>query len=220
MTLVLASLLKITGRKVPIVALLTRVSEAKKARLLRFSHSRIARIILPPESQREFAICKLGVPPGKFVDLPWTVDTEFWHSEDSAATTTISAAGGEMRDYATLIRAMDGLDIPCHIAGSLDPNRRDWWRDDSDRAHALPSNVTVRPMSPVELRELYERSRFVVLPLQSTDSDNGITSMNEAWSMQRGVVCSQVAGQRNAFTPGVEGVWVPPGMLMHSEKRS
>lgn len=215
-TLALGLLLRLTRRRLPVVALLTRVSEPKKAWLLQRVHPSLNRIILPPVAQRQFAIERLGVPADKFVDLPWTLDTDFWRSPDPQPTQdTVSAAGGEMRDYPTLVRAMDGLPIPCHIAGVLQ-NRADWLlaptthRDDRETPE-LPTNVTFGTLSAVELRALYARSRFVVVPLQPTTSDNGITCMHEAWSMGRGVIVSAVAGQRDAFTQGVEGVWVPQG---------
>ncbi|GAB2456311.1 glycosyltransferase family 4 protein [Xylanimonas ulmi] len=212
--LVLAAALKLTFRRLPVVALFTRVSEAKKAALLRRVHTHLTSIILPPVTQREFAVERLGVPAEKLVDLPWTVDTEFWSDRDDLPhePATVCAAGGEMRDYATLVRAMDGLDIPCHIAGSLDTSSREWWRDDvSGQRDALPPNVTLGPMDKVSLRALYARARVVVVPLRHTDSDNGITCMDEAWSMGKPVVVSQVAGQRDAFVGGTHGQWTPVG---------
>lgn len=217
-TLILSLLLKISRRKMTIAALLTRVSEPKKAQLLKRVHGQIDKIILPPVTQREFAIRELGVPAEKFIDLPWTVDTDFWRaSATSQAGNTICAAGGEMRDYHTLIRAMEGLDIPCHIAGVPYTVRPDWWNaTEGDRTNEVyvPANVTFGTMSAVDLRALYARSRFVVVPLKPTNSDNGITSMNEAWSLGRAVIVSAVEGQKNAFVDGQEGVWVPPGDVL------
>ncbi|GGH49079.1 glycosyltransferase family 4 protein [Microbacterium album] len=215
----LALLLKLTRRRMPVVALLTRVSERKKALLLRRVHSHLDRIILPPAVQREHAVRELGVPEAKLVALPWTLDTTFWSApvaEPGSALETdmICAAGGEMRDYPTLVRAMAGLDIRCHIAGVLDTTRADWWNaDERDRRgeDRVPPNVTFGTMPAAELRALYRRSRFVVVPLRPTDSDNGITSMHEAWSMGRPVIVSAVAGQRAAFVEGREGLWVPTG---------
>lgn len=213
--LTLAALLRCSGRQIVIVALLTRVSEPKKAWLLRRLHPQIARIILPPVTQREFAIEKLGVPPAKIVGLPWTLDSTFWRPQDpSQSRSMICAAGGEMRDYRTLVEALRGLNIPCHIAGVLDTSRPDWWNSTVEDRHgeeAAPPHVTFGTMSPTELRALYERSRLVVVPLKETNSDNGITSMNEAWSMGRPVIVSEVAGQRDAFVGGREGLWVPQG---------
>ncbi|WP_261164864.1 glycosyltransferase family 4 protein [Microbacterium sp. Marseille-Q6965] len=212
--LVLALLCRISRRRMRIVALLTRISERKKAVLLRAAHPRLDRIILPPVTQREFAVRSVGVPADALVALPWTLDTAFWAPVPADGLHTICAAGGEMRDYPTLVRALDGLDIPCHIAGVLDTSRPDWWNaaDGDRRGEAdAPPHVTFGTMSAEELRDLYARSRFVVVPLRPTDSDNGITCMNEAWAMGKAVIVSAVAGQRGAFVDGVEGVWVPAG---------
>ncbi|ACZ31701.1 glycosyl transferase group 1 [Xylanimonas cellulosilytica DSM 15894] len=210
--LVLAVMLRLTGRRITVVALLTRVSESKKARLLRVAHPGLAKIVLPPVVQREYAVAHLGVPAEKLVGLPWTLDLDFWRSTPDTERVTICAAGGEMRDYRTLIRALEGLDIPCHIAGSLDLERRDWWNDDvEDQRTSLPPNITLGPMSATDLRDLYDRSRFVVVPLRPTNSDNGITCMNEAWAMGRAVIVSAVEGQRDAFEHGQHGEWVPVG---------
>lgn len=213
--LVLALLLKVTRRRFPLVALLTRVTEPKKAKLLKLVHTHLTKIILPPTTQREFAIDSLKIPSDKLVSLPWTVDTSFWKTPtDPPRRDIICAAGGEMRDYWTLVRAMEGLDIRCHIAGALDSKRDDWWNatgeEATDRAR-VPHNVSFGTMSPTNLRDLYARSRFVVVPLQSTSSDNGITCMNEAWSMGRAVIVSRVQGQRDAFTEGQKGLWVEQG---------
>jgi glycosyltransferase involved in cell wall biosynthesis len=56
---------------------------------------------------------------------------------------------------------------------------------------------------------LYARSRFVVLPLYPSDTDNGITCLLEAWSMSRPVICSQIDGQRDAIDDGQNGLFVP-----------
>jgi len=213
--LVLALLLKVTFRRMTIVALFTRVSEPKKARLLRLVHGKIAKIILPPASQREIAISKIGVPADKLVSLPWTTDTHFWRDRSLVPERNmICAAGGEMRDYRTLVKALEGLEIPCHIAGVLDASRQDWWNaaaDESDDPADIPANITVGTMPPPKLRELYAKSRLVVVPLQPTNSDNGITCMNEAWAMGRPVIVSDVQGQCGAFIDGKEGLWVPVG---------
>lgn len=214
-SLVLALLLRLTRKKIVLVCLLTRVSESKKARLLKRAHPAITTIVLPPVMQREFAHRELGVPWDKLVGLPWTLDTDYWRLPDPEPEPVgICAAGGEMRDYRTLVKAMDGLDFPCQVAGVLDTSRTDWWNaDDKERAAGekqLPKNIAFGLMKPDELRDLYARSLFSVVPLKKTDSDNGITVMNEAWSMSRPVIVSEVAGQRDAFTDE-EGISVAQG---------
>ena len=209
-----ALLLKLSRSRVPFVALFSWISPAKKAWFLRLAHSHITKLILPPPTQREFAINQLGIPAGKVVDVPWPVDEEFWQPPGRVTQDTICAVGREMRDYETLISALDGTGIPCHIAGGLVRGKRDRWRrslGDSGEKAELPPNVTVGPKDPLELRDLYARSRFVVLPLYASDTDNGVTCMIEAWSMSRPVVCSRIDGQRGAIHHGRDGLYVPVG---------
>ena len=62
-----------------------------------------------------------------------------------------------------------------------------------------------------ELRSLYARSRFLVMPLLPTETDNGTTSILEAMAMGKPVICSRVNGQRDVIVDGETGLFVPPG---------
>jgi glycosyltransferase involved in cell wall biosynthesis len=46
--------------------------------------------------------------------------------------------------------------------------------------------------------------------LQETDFQAGITTILEAMSMGRAVVCTQTTGQTDTLVDGVTGVYVPP----------
>ena len=210
--LVFALLLKLTGKRKPHVAMMFWISKPKKAIFLRRVHARIDRIILWTSVHREFAVEKLGIPHAKIAYIPHFVDVRFFRpSPPGAATDMICSAGREMRDYPTLISAMKGLDIRCHIAagvfrGRMEPTVRAIY--DSG---PLPSNVSAGLLPPAELRRLYARSRFVVLPLHDTASDNGLTVMLEAMAMGKAVICSRVMGQRDVLVEGKTGVFVPVG---------
>jgi glycosyltransferase involved in cell wall biosynthesis len=207
-----ALLLKLTTSRVSFVARFNWISPAKKAWFLRLAHSHFTRLILPP-TQREFAISRLGIPAAKVVNFPWYVDEEFWQPPADVTQDMICAVGREMRDYETLIKALDGTGIPCHIAGPLVRGKQDRWRrslGDSGEKAELPPNVTMGQQDSIELRDLYARSRFVVLPLRESDTDNGITCILEAWSMSRPVICSQIEGQRGFIDHGRDGLFVPP----------
>ena len=190
------------------------VAAQEKAWFLRLVHSHITTLILPPPTQHEFAVTRLGIPAHKVVEIPWSVDADFWQSPSGSQPDMICSVGREMRDYETLVKALDGTGIPCHIAAVLARGRSDQWRralGDSAEKVELPSNVTVGSKNPVELRELYARSRFVVLPLYQSDTDNGITCLLEAWSMSLPVICSEIDGQRGAIDHGQNGLFVPVG---------
>jgi glycosyltransferase involved in cell wall biosynthesis len=205
-----AFLLMLTGSRTPNITLNSWISGKKKARLLRLVHPRISRILLWSSVQRDFAVNELGIPPSRIAFIRKFADEKFWRPM-RRETDTICAAGMEMRDYPTLIRALDGLDIPCHLAVGL---TRGVLFDTVSAIHRmgeLPANITVGRKKSAELRELYARSRFVVIPLRATDTDNGLTCMLEAMAMGKAVICSRTKGQVDVMVDGVTGMFVPQG---------
>lgn len=205
-----ALLLRLTGSRTPNITLNSWISGRKKAALLRRVHPAISRILLWSSVQKEFAINELGIPPERISFIRKFADQAFWRPMERA-TDTICAAGMEMRDYPTLIRALHGLDIPCHLAVGL---TRGVLFDTVSAIHQmgeLPPNITVGRKKSAELRELYARSRFVVIPLRATDTDNGLTCMLESMAMGKAVICSRTKGQVDVLQDGVTGMFVPQG---------
>jgi glycosyltransferase involved in cell wall biosynthesis len=205
----LAALLKATGARTPHVALFSWISTPTKAALLRRVHSHIHRIVLWSSIQYDFAVNTLGIPTSRIVELRWLVDQKFWRPMN-VPTDMICAVGREMRDYATLIEAVRDWNVPCHIAAKVDVGKTDPWMTDLANAGPLPAHLTIGAKPYPELRELYARSRFVVLPLYPTDTDNAITAMTEAMAMGKPVICTRVEGQRDLLQDGVNGLFVPP----------
>jgi glycosyltransferase involved in cell wall biosynthesis len=205
-----ALLLKLTGSRVPYVMLSSWISQAKKMWLWKMVHPHIDRLVLWSSVQKDFALNVLHVPPWKVTLLKGRVDQKFWRPME-CETDMICSVGSEMRDYATLIEAMRGLNIDCHIAvGSqrdiMPPTIKAIWK-----AVPLPQNITVGKKSSSELRALYARSRFVVVPLLPTDTDNGITCILEAMAMGKAVICSRTKGQVDIIQEGQTGIFVPQG---------
>ncbi len=127
------------------------------------------------------------------------------------------AVGAEMRDYATLKDAVRGTGLRCHIAADhvRIPSRLRLLNDRRvpicDIAGQAEKNITAGRMSLVELRDLYARSRFVVVPLLPSDTDNGVTCILEAMAMGKPVICSRTRGQVDVIQEGVTGLYVPVG---------
>jgi glycosyltransferase involved in cell wall biosynthesis len=205
----LAATLKATRARTPHIALFSWISTPKKAAFLRRVHSHIHRLVLWSSIQYEFAVKTLGIPPSRIVELRWLVDQQFWRPMPGP-TDMICAVGREMRDYATLVEALRPLDVPCHIAAKIDLGKIDQWMTDLRDPGALPKHITTGSKPYPELRALYARSRFVVLPLHPTDTDNGVTAMTEAMAMGKAVICTRVDGQRDVLRDGVNGLFVPP----------
>lgn len=208
--LALAAIQKIMHSSVPHVALMFWISKPKKASILKYVYPQISTIILWTSAHRDFAINRLGVPPEKIKFITYYVDQKFFRPMPRE-TDMICSVGVEMRDYPTLIEAMRGLDIKCHIAAG---KTRGFLQDTVKaiyREHSLPPNLTVGLIPFSELRNLYARSRFVVIPLLPTDSDNGLTSILEAMAMGKAVICSRTVGQVDVIIDGKTGIFVPQG---------
>jgi glycosyltransferase involved in cell wall biosynthesis len=57
---------------------------------------------------------------------------------------------------------------------------------------------------------LYARSRFVVIPLHQTDTDNGVTAIEESMAMGKAIICTRTKGQVDIIQENVTGIFVPP----------
>jgi glycosyltransferase involved in cell wall biosynthesis len=213
LSLLFALMLKLSASRTRHVALLYWMSPPRKALLLRLVASHIDHIVTWSSVQHEIAIRRLRIPASRMTLTCHPVDQRFWRPM-GRRTDMVCAAGNEMRDYATLIEAMRGLDIPCHIAAREVPSgtsRKVATPKTILDGRELPPNVTVGSKTYPELRDLYARSRFVIVPLKPTDTDNGVTTILEAMAMSRAVICSRVAGQVDVIVEGKTGLFVPQG---------
>lgn len=85
------------------------------------------------------------------------------------------------------------------------------WIQEVDRV-GLPSNVKVSyQLSPLQLRALYGRALFVVIPLHDVPSDCGVTALTEAMAMGKAVVLTRTSGQVDIVCDWEHGIYVAPG---------
>lgn len=194
----------------PHVAIFSWITGKKKAKLLQRVHHNIDRIVLMSSVQREIAIDRLGIPASKITLLKWGVDQKFWRPM-SVPQDMICSVGSERRDYPTLIAAMRNTGIPCHIAGGTQRNVVHSTVNAIWQNGELPLNVTVGRKCYSDLRLLYARSRFVVIPVLESDTDHGATSILEAMAMGKAVICSRTTGQIDIVQNGKTGLLVPHG---------
>ena len=118
----------------------------------------------------------------------------------------ICAVGQELRDYPTLADAVRGLDVDVVIAAASPWSKR----ADTSSGLDVPPNVTVSGFNLFDLRQLYADAAFVVVPLQETDFQAGITTILEGMAMGRAVVCTRTTGQIDTIVDGETGIYVPP----------
>ena len=172
---------------------------------------RIDTVVVYSSTQRAVAINRLGYPLESVVLTPFMVDTEFWRPEHVTIATRsrplICAVGQELRDYPTFAQAARDLDVDVVIAAASPWSKR----ADSSADIDVPTNFTVRGFDLFELRQVYADAAIVVVPLEETDFQAGITTILEAMSMGRAIVCTKTTGQRDTIVDGVTGVYVPSG---------
>jgi glycosyltransferase involved in cell wall biosynthesis len=172
----------------------------------------IDRVFVPSPYQRELVIERWRIPTERIVNANWSVDTGFWRPAGGAGD-TICSVGREMRDYETLIAALRTLDIPCHIAAGTGSMNKAHATDDPRATNLdsepLPGNVTIGYKTALELRDLYRRSRVVVVPVMPSECDNGTTTIAEAMAMGRAVITTATTGRARILEDGVNCVLVP-----------
>ena len=172
---------------------------------------RIDHVVVYASAQRDVAINRLGYRPDQVTLIPFMVDTEWWRREHVVASgaprRTICAVGQEYRDYRTLVEAVRGVEVDVVIAAGSPWSRR----PDAANELPIPDNVRVTKLSQFELRQLYGDSAFVVVPVEDTDFQAGITAILEAMSMGLAVICSRTAGQTDTVVDGETGILGPPG---------
>jgi glycosyltransferase involved in cell wall biosynthesis len=189
----LALLLKLVGSKIDHVMIGHRLTAAKKRPFFRWlkAHSHMRCIAVHSRRQYELAITELGIPAERLALLPYQVDENFWQPESVPEERMICSAGLEFRDYPTLVRAVDGLDVKVVIgAASHWSKRRNTATD-----RALPDNVQVSAFDYSALRKLYARASIVVVPLDDIDFQAGITTILEAMAMAKPVIVTHSLGQ-------------------------
>ena len=161
--------------------------------------------------QKNFIQDRWKVAPDRVVWIPFQADGQFFRpqtvSNQPAADRTICSAGLEFRDYPTLLEAVDGMDVQAVLAAASPWSKR----DDTTQQRAIPANVTVRRFSLFEMRELYARARFVVVPLFAVNFQAGVTTIMETMAMGKAVVVTRTPGQTDYVQDGITGIYVPSG---------
>jgi len=209
----LALLCRVTARRPFAHVMVVHILSPKKKSLL-YRAFRLGRyidtMVVYASAQARFVTEQLGFPADRVVLSTFMVDTEFFSAERTVShpELMICAAGLELRDYPTLMAAVDGLDVRVVIAAASPWSKR---AASTEKAETVPENVEVCRLGFSDLRQLYADARFVVMPLYETDFQAGITTILEAMAMGRTVVCSRTEGQTDAITDGRTGVYVPPG---------
>jgi glycosyltransferase involved in cell wall biosynthesis len=182
------------------------------------AQSHIDTFLVYASAQKALVEQRFGVPAERVRVIPFQVDTRFYSPEAAVAEPSdeslgsgdpplVCAIGLERRDYPTLLKAVRGLPLRLVITASSA-----WSKQvSSTTGEAIPDNVIVKKFSYAGLRQLYQDSAFMVMPLLDVDFAAGVTAILEAMAMQRAVICSRAPGQTDLVVDGENGVYVPVG---------
>ena len=156
-----------------------------------------------------------GAREEQIVFIPETIDPIFFDLERNAPRHDsfqlppqpfILSAGLEMRDYDTLIKAVEGL--PYHViiaAGSP------WSKFSFDRSEStIPKNIIVSTFTQLQMRELYRFAECIVVPVMPTMRACGMNVVLEAWAMQKPVIASRTDGLTSYIEDGQTGLFYEP----------
>jgi glycosyltransferase involved in cell wall biosynthesis len=209
----LAALLWISRRRrarhLMIVHIMSTTPKTRLFRALRLG-SRIDEMLVYATAQADYITSRLRYQRERITLTPFMVDTAFFAPDavvPSRSTPLVSSAGLELRDYPTLVEAVRGLDVDVVLAAASPWSKRRSELDDM----ALPDNIDVVRLDLAQLRQLYADSTIVVMPLRETDFQAGITTILEAMSMAKPLICTRTTGQTDAVDDQRTGVYVPVG---------
>jgi glycosyltransferase involved in cell wall biosynthesis len=203
----LATLLKGARKRPRHVLIGHHLSPKKKKPFLRALHKQMDGVFVYAETQRQYAVEKLGMPREKVHLIPFHADHRFYQPTKAVQRNMICSAGLEWRDYPTFIEAVRGVDVEVCLAAASP-----WSKHKNETQNRdLPPNVSARRYPYGELRQLYAEARFVVVPLYENDFQAGVTTLLEAMAMGKAVIVTKTTGQRDVVEDGVNGLYVPPG---------
>jgi glycosyltransferase involved in cell wall biosynthesis len=159
-------------------------------------------IVLGGPEQEDMFSDRLSVPRRKFQFVPYhhTVD----ESVSSAGNGNYIFSGGDYtRDYASLVRAVDGLPYRLIIAA-----RHKYYFD----GITIPKNVDILTPGPKGFDELLAGAKLVVLPmLPGLAHSGGQTVLLNALALGKPIILAEEGSLRNYLTPGVEALMIAPG---------
>jgi glycosyltransferase involved in cell wall biosynthesis len=161
------------------------------------------------ESLARILIEDFHIPVERVHNTGYGVDTHFFTPmEPSSMTPVIVSAGTANRDYRTLVQAVDGLGVEVKIAADSA-----WFPSALDiGGTALPFNIEVRSYGDYRnLRALYARASFVVVPLYPARHACGYAVIAEAMAMGKAVITTYIESRSDFVVDGETGYYVSPG---------
>jgi glycosyltransferase involved in cell wall biosynthesis len=136
-----------------------------------------------------------GVSPTRVVFTPFfaTLDP----TTPFSAGEHVFCGGDSLRDYDTLEKAVEGIDVPVTVAAS--------WRP-----HGPSPTIDARYLPQEDYDRALATARMVVVPLRPAGRSAGQQTYLNAMLMAKPTIVSDTTGVRDYVEDGVTGVVVPP----------
>jgi glycosyltransferase involved in cell wall biosynthesis len=159
-------------------------------RILRWLLRRLAAVIVIGEGERDYLVAQQLASPSCVHLVQFGVDTKFWvqAGNDSVGEYVLAIGNDDGRDYTTLIQAIGSHRLRLHTVHRVSNE-------------PLPPNVTLtrgdwagQALSDLDLRTLYQGSRFVVTPLHDSTQPQGQSVTLQAMACGKAVILSQTRG--------------------------
>jgi glycosyltransferase involved in cell wall biosynthesis len=205
----LAALLKTTSSNCSHTMIAHTLHPKKKQLFFRVGRvaTNIDRMLVYSTSEERLATERLGVPASKVLRIAYHADETFFRPDDTAREPDLICAAGQLhRDYDCLAEAVRGLPVRAQIAAGSP-----WIDDPLAPRPNLPPNVSWGRLNRHDLRALYRRSAFSVVPIVQNHFQTGIATILEMMATGKCVIASKTHGQTDTIVDGVTGIYVPPG---------
>lgn len=137
-----------------------------------------------------------GVDPERVVFQPFPNTLHSYRNMPTRDDGYLFSGGNSLRNYGLLEAALEGVDVPTHIATNWQPTKR------------LP-HVNVRSTTHEEFMTLLANAHAVVIPLRQSVRSAGQQSYLNAMGLGKPVIVTDTPGVRDYIIDGVTGVIVP-----------
>jgi glycosyltransferase involved in cell wall biosynthesis len=213
-----ALIARVYGLRIPILAHsfnFTSLPGRLKRSVFRTAFSTIERFVVYSRIERETYSKYFGIPLERFDFVHWGVRTPaVSHVRyNSKVVDYVSALGGNARDYRTLIDAARSLPDVCFSLVV---------RPESLIGLKVPSNVAVCTDIPVEeAMGILSRSRFMILPLISSEVPCGHVTLVAAMHLGKAFIITDSMGVRDYVRDGENAIIISAGAtddLIHATK--
>jgi len=208
---------RLLRRRIPHVMFLKGLTAAQ---VKLFARTRIlqeaAALIVLIKHERDLLVNHFGIDASRVYWIPKSVDHCFFYPRGSRTEDSILSVGWTGRDFSVLFSALWGVSIPLVLAAGT----RYYSTQGLFGSTNVPSNLTVvSNLALTELREYYDRCRFVVVSLKQAtmrlgNRDSvclalgGSTVITEAMAMGKAVVATGVPGMEDYVVHGETGLLV------------